>query len=137
AAAPRDEVGRRLTGGAGGRQAFSRWRLVRELGAGAEAGLAAAPPLRRRPMGYEFIRRRADAGRSHRPEKTRSSADPVLYGRPLRRLRRSFPWARVAHRRRALPLLLILVPTATASSLMVDLPPHPGRARPSSSIAAL
>ncbi|HKA28353.1 MAG TPA: glucans biosynthesis glucosyltransferase MdoH [Candidatus Binatia bacterium] len=125
-AATLDEVRRRLTGGDGGRQAFSRWRLVRELGAGAEAGLAAAPPLRRRPMGYEFIRRRADAGRSHRPEKTRSSADPVLYGRPLRRLRRSLAWTRVAHRRRLLLVLLILVPTAIASAFMVNVLPHQG-----------
>src|SRR5262249_12342450 len=60
-AATLDEVRRRLTGD-GGRQAFLRWRLVRELGAGAKAGLAAAPPLRRRPMGYEFVPRRGGAG---------------------------------------------------------------------------
>src|SRR5262249_36380418 len=80
-AATLDEVRRRVTGDDGGGQAFLRWRLVRKLGAGAEAGLAAAPPLRRRPMGYEFVPRRGGAGRCHHPGKTRSAAEPVLYGR--------------------------------------------------------
>src|SRR5262249_32271799 len=84
-AATLDEVRRRLTGGDGGRQAFSRWRLVRELGAGAEAGLAAAPPLRRRPVGDEVLRRRPGPGRRPRPEETPSPADPGLFCPPFRR----------------------------------------------------
>jgi membrane glycosyltransferase len=125
-AATLEEVRRRLAGDDGGRQAFVRWRLVREFGTGADAGLAATPPLRRTPMGYEFIRPRAGDGRSRRRGGTGSAAESVLYGRPLRRLRRSLAWTRAAHRRRLLLVLLILVPTTVASAFMVNVLPHQG-----------
>ena len=124
-AATLDEVRRRLAGD-GGRQPFVRWRLARALGTGAEAGLTATPPLRRRPMGYEVVRRHAGDGRGGQRGKTRSAADSVLYGPPLRRLRRTLAWVRVAHRRRLLLALLVLVPTTVASAFMVNVLPHQG-----------
>ena len=125
-AATLEEVRRRLAGDDGGRQAFVRWRLVRAFGTGAEAGLAATPPLRRTPMGYELIRRRAGDGRSRRRGGTGSAAESVLYGRPLRRLRRSLAWTRAAHRRRLLLVLLVLVPTTVASGVHGERAAAPG-----------
>jgi membrane glycosyltransferase len=114
---------RRLTGGLSGRPPFLHWRLARDLGHVA-SGLAALamPPLRRRPMGYEPIRRNA----RRRGEPTRPDAEPVLYGSPLRQLRRTFPWTRVAHLRRFLLVLLVLVPTTVASGFMVNVLPNRG-----------
>ncbi len=113
---------------AGGAPAFLAWRLGRALGAGADAtGVAATPPLRRQPMGYELVRRRLRDRLGRRRLETRPDAERVLYGNPLRRLRRSFAWTRAAHRRRLLLVLLVLVPTAVASAFMVDVLPQQGR----------
>jgi membrane glycosyltransferase len=111
-----DGVRARLAGD-GGAQAFLRWRLARALGA-VGPDLPVVPPLRRRPMGYELLRHRTG---------DRRSAAPVLYGSPLRRLRRTLPWTRVAHWRRLLLVLLVLVPTTIASAFMVNVLPTQGR----------
>ena len=75
-------------------------------------------------MGYEPIRRGARPQRGKEP--TRLEAEPVLYGSPLRRLRGTFPWTRVAHRRPLLLVLLVLVPTTVASGFMVNVLPNRG-----------
>ncbi len=126
-AATLDVVRARLAGDDGGPQAFVRWRLVRALGAGAAAGLPATPPLDRRPMRYEPIRRRAGDRRGRSRERTGPGAESVLYGHPLRRHRRSLRWTRVAHWRRLLLVLLVLAPTAVASGFMMNVLPHHGR----------
>src|SRR5262245_70425 len=112
----------RLTGGLRGRPPFLHWRLAREFGhvAGDLVSLA-MPALRRRPMWYEPIRRGA-----HAKEPTRLDAASVLYGSPLRRLRRTLPWTRAAHWRRFLLVLLVLVPTTVASGFMVNVLPNRG-----------
>jgi membrane glycosyltransferase len=114
---------RRLAGA--GPQDFVRWRLAGVLGAGAaDARITAAPPLRRQPMGYEPIRRRA-ARRPRRP--VPGLADAVLHGHRLRRLRRAFAWTRAARRRRLLLVLLLLLPTVAASTFMANVLPRHGQ----------
>jgi membrane glycosyltransferase len=125
-AATLDGLRTRLAGGE--REGFLRWRLARALGTGEDgAAVAATPPLSRRPMGYEPIRRRLRDRLGRHPVESRPDSRAVLYGTPLRRLRRSLGWTRVAHRRRLLLALLVLVPTAVASAFMVDVLPQQGR----------
>src|SRR4029453_6800105 len=72
-------------------------------------------------------RRRLRDRLGRHPVESRPDSRAVLYGTPLRRLRRSLGWTRVAHRRRLLLALLVLVPTAVASAFMVDVLPQQGR----------
>src|SRR5262245_38263860 len=125
-AATLDALRGRLAGT--GPQAFLRWRLARTLGASAEVdGIAISPPLRRQPMRYEPTGRRLRDRIGRRRVESRRETDAALYGNPLRRLRQSSGWTRVAHWRRLLLLLLVLVPTAVASAFMMDVLPHQGR----------
>ncbi len=118
------DVARDRLAGPGGRPAFLRWRLAREYGpAGAQIASVLTPPLRRRPMGYEPIRRGAGA---RRDPPSRRDVEPVLYGRPLRLLRRTFSWTRVAHWRRLVLVLLVLLPATIASAYMVNVLPNRG-----------
>ncbi|HYR96712.1 MAG TPA: glucans biosynthesis glucosyltransferase MdoH [Candidatus Binatus sp.] len=82
--------------------------------------LRATPPITRRSMVSEPISR----GRFLRT--LSGPARRTLYGRPLRRLRRTLPWTRVAHRRRLLLGALVLIPTTVASGFMVNVLPHRG-----------
>src|SRR5262245_25593898 len=83
--------------------AFLRWRLARALGIGADGrGIATSPPIHRRPMRYEPIRRGLRDRIGRRQMERHPAAAPVLYGTPLRRVRRSLGWTRAAHRRRLL-----------------------------------
>ncbi len=124
-----------------GARDFLAWRVDGAL-AGRGAGSTAAgrrpssvpvrdgvfrptPPLTRRsmvsePIGRGFLRTLAGPARRGRP------ATGTLYGRPLRRLRRTLPWTRVAHRRRLLLGALVLIPTIVASGFMVNVLPHQG-----------
>jgi hypothetical protein len=125
-AATLDVLRRRLAGS--GPQAFLRWRLARTLGASADVdGIAISPPLRRQPMRYEPMGRRLRDRIGRRRVESRREAEAVLYGNLLRRLRRPFGWTRVAHWRRLLLVLLVLVPTSVASAFMMDVLPHQGR----------
>jgi len=110
-------------------EAFRRWRLGHALGdgVGAASPFPIAPPLHRRPMHYERLQRHLLGrlrGRAHRHQ---ARVDHPLYGRPLRRLRRTMPWTGVAHLRRMLLVLLVLVPTTIASGFMVNVLPHQGQ----------
>ncbi|MCW5893278.1 MAG: glucans biosynthesis glucosyltransferase MdoH [bacterium] len=78
-------------------------------------------------MGYQRLERHLFGRLFGRRARRRGDAEPVLYGSPLRRLRRSLRWTRVAHVRRLLLVLLVLVPTTIASAFMVDVLPHQGR----------
>jgi membrane glycosyltransferase len=125
-AATLDVLRRRLAGS--GPQAFLRWRLARTLGASADVdGIAISPPLRRQPMRYEPMGRRLRDRIGRRRVESRREAEAVLYGNLLRRLRRPLGWTRVAHWRRLLLVLLVLVPTSVASAFMMDVLPHQGR----------
>ncbi len=101
--------------------AFRTWRLARAGMPAAAPRLGAMPTLLRGTM----VSARPTRGtrRAPRPEPHR----PLLYGRALRHLRRQLAWPRVAHRRRALLMLLVLVPTIVASAFMVNVLPHEGR----------
>src|SRR5262249_36067937 len=84
------------------------------------------PPITRRSMVSEPIARgflRPLAGPTRRDP---SAAAGTLYGSPLRRLRRTLPWTRVAHRRRLFLGALVLIPTTVASGFMVNVLPHQG-----------
>jgi membrane glycosyltransferase len=128
-AATLDVVRRRLAGSGAGGDAFLRWRLGYGLGRDDAATapiadlLPATPPLRRAHMGYQRLERRLFGRRLRRA----GDAEPVLYGSPLRKLRRQLRWTRVAHVRRLLLVLLVLVPTTIASAFMVNVLPHQGR----------
>src|SRR5262249_57185242 len=119
AAAPPARLGGRLAGP--GPRASPRGRLARRRVAGAEGdGTAIGPPLRRQPMRYEPTGRRLRDRIGRRRVESRRETEAALYGNPLRRLRQSSGWTRVAHWRRLLLLLLVLVPTAVASAFMMD-----------------
>jgi membrane glycosyltransferase len=102
--------------------AYLGWRLARVAGGDVPQ---ATPEMRRRPMGYQLVgrRMRTKAEKRGRPPGT---AEPVLYGQPLRTLRKSLPWTRAAHRRRFLLVLLVLVPTFIASAFMANVLPQQG-----------
>jgi membrane glycosyltransferase len=90
--------------------------------------LRSAPELSRRSMTSEPIEHhllRRLLGR-HRRRAASLPAERALYGSPLRRLRRGLRWTRVAHRRRLLLAVLVLLPTAVASRFMVHVLPHGG-----------
>ncbi len=123
--------------------AFVGWRVARALAGrdpAAEPALSASPvrdgvvrsgpPVTRGRMVPEPIDRRLVRRFLRRRKKRRRSggtADPVLFGRQLRRLRRRLPWTRVAHRRRMLLGALVLLPTTVASEFMLGVLPHQGR----------
>jgi membrane glycosyltransferase len=124
----------------GERAEFLAWRLEAAFAGRAPTGDGAGPasavpvrdgvfrstpPLTRRsmvsePIGRGFLRTLSGPARRPRP------ASGPLYGSPLRRLRRTLPWTRVAHRRRLLLGALVLIPTTVASGFMVNVLPHQG-----------
>jgi membrane glycosyltransferase len=113
---------------------FVGWRLARLLtgirpeGALREGALRPGPPLTRRSMVPEPIARGVFRRRAMRPRRPPAPpADHVLYGPPLRRMRRRLPWTRIARRRRLMLLTLVLIPTTVASGFMVNVLPHQGR----------
>jgi membrane glycosyltransferase len=96
-------------------EGFLRWRVARMLAGGGSVrsplptvsdGMRAAPPLERGHMTPHFSRPDAEA---------------------LRRRRRTLPWARAARRRHLALVLLVLVPSAVASSYMAAVLPQQGR----------
>jgi membrane glycosyltransferase len=123
-AATLDAVRERVVNEGEAGDAYLRWRLARVAG-GDGVVPQATPEMRRRPMGYQLVgrRMRTKAEKRGRPPGT---AEPVLYGQPLRTLRKSFPWTRAAHRRRFLLVLLVLVPTFIASAFMANVLPQQG-----------
>jgi membrane glycosyltransferase len=120
---------------------FLKWRLdaamsarfaaaeaPRPPGRTAAAAAVATPPLARRHMVPERIERRFVRrlfGR-RRNGVAAPAPDTPLYGSPLRRQRRALPWTRVAHRRRALLTVLVLLPSLVASLFMMEVLPHQG-----------
>jgi membrane glycosyltransferase len=88
------------------------------------------PGLSRRAMVSEPIERRLLrrmlGGRRRAAGVPSGPADRPLYGSPLRQLRRRLPWTRVAHRRRAFLLLLVLLPSVIASGFMANVLPQKG-----------
>jgi membrane glycosyltransferase len=124
--------------------AFVGWRIDRALAgrhaAASETGLAtkpvrdgavrSGPPISRRRMVPEPIERRfvrRFVRRKRRRRRVSSGpVDHVLFGRPLRQLRRRLPWTGVAHRRRLLLMALVAIPTTVASGFMVNVLPHQG-----------
>ncbi|MFN8546012.1 MAG: glucans biosynthesis glucosyltransferase MdoH [Candidatus Binatia bacterium] len=120
-------------GGRGSGDEFLAWRLERALGGSAAArrgGLRSMPDLDRRGMVSEPIERRFLRRFFGRRRETGAEAGPVdhtLWGSPLRQLRRRMSWTRVAHRRRLLLALLVLIPTTIASGFMLNVLPYKGR----------
>jgi membrane glycosyltransferase len=124
-----------------GADPFLVWRLRTALRGRAAAGPApatsplrdggfrATPPLARRGMVSEPIERgvlRRLGGR-RRPRGGALPWDRALAGNPLRQLRRRLPWTRVAHLRRAVLMILVLIPTIIASEFMLQVLPVRGR----------
>jgi len=117
-----------------GGEDFLAWRTAR-LVAGTrttparDGAFCATPPIARTSMVSERIHRRFSRKTLGRGRKGKPVAGPVeraLYGSRLRRLRRQLPWTRVAHRRRLLLGLLVLIPTTVASGFMVNVLPRHG-----------
>jgi len=129
---------------ADGDDAFLAWRLGGALTGGPSPGDVAPPPttspiragvvcstprIARRAMVPEHLARGLFRGRPSPPPRRRTGSAPVdriLFGRQLRRLRRRLPWTRVAHRRRFMLMMLVLLPTVVASGFMVNVLPHQG-----------
>jgi membrane glycosyltransferase len=88
------------------------------------------PELNRGPMVPSFeprgLRRWFRSGRQRHKRATARLADAQGEHSAMSR-RRNYPWVRVAHRRRALLLFLVLIPSVIASGFMVDVLPHQGR----------
>jgi membrane glycosyltransferase len=125
---------------------FLAWRLDRALAGRTPDGEGAArpetvnfrdgvfcstPALSRRAMVPEPIERgllrRLFGGRRRGGARPGSGpSDRPLYGSPLRQLRRRLPWTRVAHRRRAFLMILVLIPSIVASGFMANVLPHKG-----------
>ena len=104
---------------AGGREAMS-------VGGSAQRGcFTAMPPLNRGHMVPDGIERRFFRRQFNQLFCRRLRA-PLGERRPLRRRRRTLPWIPVAHRRRLLLLVLVLVPSLVASGFMVEVLPHQG-----------
>jgi membrane glycosyltransferase len=123
-----------VSGDGQGREAFRSWRLRRLIGPAAatvavNGVLASTPAIRRRSMVHEPVERRLVHRLLARGLRARDETAPAshsLYGGPLRALRRNLPWVRAAHRRRALLMLLVWIPTMIASAFMVDVLPYHG-----------
>jgi membrane glycosyltransferase len=120
---------------------FLGWRLdaylsARFAGGGARNGtpilprhegrLAATPRLARRPMVPEQIDRRAIRHLFQRLRRIRLGSRAATKHAPLLHLRRHLPWTGVAHRRRLLLAVLVLIPSTIASGFMVNVLPHQG-----------
>ncbi|MFZ0254322.1 MAG: glucans biosynthesis glucosyltransferase MdoH [Gammaproteobacteria bacterium] len=106
---------------------FSGDRVATDVSATAQCGrFTSMPPLNRGHMVPDPIERRffrrLFINIFRRPGQ-------VMPGkkRPLRRLRRTLPWVHVAHRRRLLLFVLVLIPSIVASGFMIDVLPHQGR----------
>ena len=109
--------------------AFLRWRLDRAVaGTAGDGALPVAPPLSRRPMGYEPVHRWPFGRlREAREARAEGRAEQALWGSPLRQMRRTFRWTRAAHLRRTLLVGLVLVPTTIASLFMAEVLPQQGQ----------
>jgi membrane glycosyltransferase len=95
-----------------------RQRLRERAPGGGPAPLRSTPPLARAPMVPESAAR----SRLRRAEGAPGAArEPSL-----RQRRRELAWPRVARRRRALLLLLVMIPSAIASAFMQEVLPHRG-----------
>ena len=92
--------------------------------------LSSMPPLSRGPMVPSFephgIHRLFRRGRKRHAQATARLADAQGEHSAVSR-RRNYPWVRVAHRRRALLLILVFIPSIIASGFMVNVLPHQGR----------
>jgi membrane glycosyltransferase len=123
---------------------FLAWRLEEAIAGGsADAGCSAAalprrhsgvlssmPTLNRGSMVPSFdphgLRRwfgRRRNGRGHAAARHAQTQR----GHSAESRRSSYPWVRVAHRRRALLMVLVLIPSIIASGFMVNVLPHQGR----------
>ena len=85
-------------------------------------GLGAAPPLTRRHMVPYGTRRGVLRRLFQRLRRPRRGPHPET----LRQRRRRLRWTRVAHRRRFLLAVLVLIPSTIASGFMVNVLPHRG-----------
>jgi membrane glycosyltransferase len=112
--------------------AFLHWRLSVLLSGRAPTALGPAPaqrlmvtpPLARRGMVPDKIERRF-LRRFLNRLRGRPTAG-ALQKHAMRLQRRSWPWVRVARRRRLLFLVLVLIPSIVASGFMVNVLPHQG-----------
>ncbi len=119
---------------------FLAWRVEAGFSAPAQNGaggpggelpirdgvLWSMPPIERGRMVPEPLERsfwRRLFGRSRRP----ANAQALPRGIALRRARRKLPWIRAAARRRALLIVLVLIPSVIASGFMVNVLPDQGR----------
>jgi len=88
------------------------------------------PPLNRGAMVPTFephgLRRWFGSGRKRHARAAARLADAQGEHSAASR-RRKYPWVRVAHRRRALLMFLVLIPSVIASGFMVNVLPHQGR----------
>lgn len=119
---------------------FLRWRLdaylsgrfggdraATDVSATARCGrFTSMPPLNRGHMVPDPIERRFFRRLFNKIFHRRAAVSPVKK-RPLRRLRRTWPWVHVARRRRLLLLVLVLIPSVVASGFMIDVLPHQGQ----------
>ncbi len=91
---------------------------------------ASMPTLSRGSMVPSFeprgIHRLFRRGRERHEQATARMADAQGEHSAVSR-RRNYPWVRVAHRRRALLMILVLIPSVIASGFMVNVLPHQGR----------
>lgn len=113
---------------------FAAWRLDAYLSprstdgrtaipsGGRDEGFSSMPRLTRRAMVPEKIERRVLRRMFNRLRGKRTSAAR----KQLRRQRRQLPWTRIAHRRRFLLTLLVLLPSTIASGFMVNVLPQQG-----------
>lgn len=106
---------------------FAGGRAARDDGQPAEGEcFTAMPPLNRGHMVPDPIERRFFRRLIRMLFRKREHGSSSTHTPPRRRLRESLPWVRVAHRRRLLLFLLVLIPSIVASGFMVDVLPHQG-----------
>lgn len=109
---------------------FLEWRLRRLFGR--EEPPPAAPPIVRTSMEphriqRRGIRRRLVSGNDVAAVRTPPAENAARVPRAVRAMRVRLRWVRVAFRRRALLLLLVLIPTVIASEFMLQVLPYQGR----------
>ena len=115
-----------LSGGVSGRPAATK-AVLPQRSTGAPSSM---PKLSRGSMVPSFephgLHRLFRRGRNRHAQATARMADAQGEHSAVSR-RRNYPWVRVAHRRRALLLILVLIPSVIASGFMVNVLPHQGR----------
>ncbi len=89
----------------------------------ADTAPSSMPPITRRSMVPEYLERRVFR---RLRDRLRGRGVNARAASRLQQLRRSLPWTRVAHRRRLLLSVLVLIPSVVASAFMVDVLPHQG-----------